>query len=477
MQKIGINNFAAIKDAEIEVKNFLILIGEQASGKSTISKLIYFFKSFRDDLFNQIYTDSSKDYFDSVSDLIFPIRQKFYDYFGSTLHFPNFQIRFYYSVEKGKYLTLSLDTNKKLHAQFSDNFLTDAFRTAVGNIKKLLQKDFDSADILEQLAHEQNKIKYAQQLAFLINELFESNHTHQLYIIEGRNATISYSTLFENYFFSFFQSKIIEQSKLITEVSKLKRNADEKTMNENLMLDFVKRVSKLKDIFKKFGSFEGLIESYSDNNSEIKRLVSIKSLVDEILKGQYIIDNSGEKIVVNKTTGEYVFLSNASSGQKESIRILQDLFLVILENQSVLRIIEEPEAHLFPVAQKHLLELLSLMLNSNANNQLIITTHSPYVLTVINNLLFASRVISKNAESAKSVEEIIPQQYHLNPDNFSAYSIGNTLMGEIHCEGIFNLKTGLIKQNYLDTVSDMLGGDFNQLYNIHAQKFVREDEN
>jgi len=473
MQKIKITNFAAIKDAEIEVKNFLILIGEQASGKSTISKLIYFFKSFRDDLFNQIYTDTKKDYFDNVSDLIFSISQKFYDYFGSTFHLPNFEIRFYYSVEKDKYLNLSLDKNKKLHAQFSNNFLTNTFKNSAGQIKKLLQKDVDSSDIHEHLAHEQNKIKYAQRLSLLINELFESNHNHQLYIIEGRNATISYSTLFENYFFADLQNKIIEQSKLITEESKLERNADEKTMNENLMLDFVKRVSKLKDIFKKFGNFEGLIESYTDNSDEKKRLNNVKSLIDEILKGKYIIDNWGEKIIVNKETGEYVYLSNASSGQKESIRILQDLFLIILENQKVLRIIEEPEAHLFPIAQKQLIELLCLMLNSNANNQLIITTHSPYVLTVINNLLFAHRVISKNAEATKSVNEIISQEYHLNPDNFSAYSLGNTLIGEIYCENIFNNKTGLMKQSYLDTVSDMLGGDFNQLYNIHSQKFAK----
>ncbi|MFN4842871.1 MAG: AAA family ATPase, partial [Dolichospermum sp.] len=99
MQKIIINNFGAIKYAEIEVKKILVLIGEQASGKSTIAKLIYFFKSLRDDLFSQIYQDTQKDYFDITSDLIFPIREKFYDFFGSTLHLPNFEIKFYYSVE------------------------------------------------------------------------------------------------------------------------------------------------------------------------------------------------------------------------------------------------------------------------------------------------------------------------------------------------------------------------------------------
>ena len=42
MQKIVIKNFGPIEDAEIDIKKILVLIGEQASGKSTIAKLIYF---------------------------------------------------------------------------------------------------------------------------------------------------------------------------------------------------------------------------------------------------------------------------------------------------------------------------------------------------------------------------------------------------------------------------------------------------
>jgi len=470
MQKIQIHNFAAIKDAEIEVKNLLILIGEQASGKSTIAKLIYFFKSLRDDLFNQIYTDTNKDYFDKTAYLILPIRQKFYDYYGSTRHLPNFNIRFYLSIEEDKYINLSLKDNKKLNVQLSANFITKDFKTSIKQLKKLLLKYSDSTDIHENLASEQAKILIAQKLSLSVNELFDCHHNQQLYIIEGRNATISYSSLFENYFYADLQNRLVEQSKF-TEYKKLAKNPDEKTMNENLMLDFVKRVVKLKDIFKKFGNFEGLIESYADSKEEKERLLIVKNKIDEILKAKYRIDSWGEKLVLNSETNEYVYLSNSSSGQKESIRILQDLFLIVLENQSVLRIIEEPEAHLFPVAQKQLIELLAYMLNINSLNQLIITTHSPYVLTVINNLLFAKRVLEKKQESTNNVNEIIPAQYHLNPEGFSAYSIGNSMFGDVYCENIFNPKTGLIQQSYLDTVSDMLSGDFNHLYDIYTQKY------
>ena len=48
MQIIEINNFGPVKNARIELHRLTVLIGEQASGKSTIAKLIYFFKSISD---------------------------------------------------------------------------------------------------------------------------------------------------------------------------------------------------------------------------------------------------------------------------------------------------------------------------------------------------------------------------------------------------------------------------------------------
>ena len=165
------------------------------------------------------------------------------------------------------------------------------------------------------------------------------------------------------------------------------------------MEKFIEKFVRVKDIFKKFRNFEGLIESYSENNIK-EKLYQVKNKIDKILKGEYRIDDLGEKILFNKETEEYIYLSNTSSGQQESIRILQDIFLNILDNIKVLRILEEPEAHLFPVAQKQLIELLALMVNQNDDNQLIITTHSPYVLTVFNNLLFANRVVEKNPSTA-----------------------------------------------------------------------------
>ncbi|MFM7372391.1 MAG: AAA family ATPase, partial [Sphaerospermopsis kisseleviana] len=338
---------------------------------------------------------------------------------------PDFEITFYYSLEEDKWLRLTLNDKKKLDSRFSDNFFNEDFKNSVSNIKKLLQQDLSTNNIYEQLTYEKNRIRYAQRLSKLLNELFESNQTDSLFVIAGRNATVSYSDFFERYLSASIQNSLEEnRNKPIEENEERENNKKafqrkQQTIDETLMLKFMEKVARIKDTFKKFDNFEGLIESYEDDENIQQKLYGIKNRIDEIIKGEYRIDNWGEKIIFNTQKGEYVHLSNASSGQQESIRILQDIFLNILDNTKILRILEEPEAHLFPIAQKQLIELLSLMVNQNDDNQLIITTHSPYVLTVFNNLLFANRVVVKNPDAEVEVTQIIPKDCWLQAEDFS----------------------------------------------------------
>ena len=43
MQRLKIHNFGPIRDSQIQLNKFMLFIGPQASGKSTIAKLIYYF--------------------------------------------------------------------------------------------------------------------------------------------------------------------------------------------------------------------------------------------------------------------------------------------------------------------------------------------------------------------------------------------------------------------------------------------------
>lgn len=44
MQRIEIRYLVPVQELEMEIKDFNLLIGEQATGKSTVAKAIYFFR-------------------------------------------------------------------------------------------------------------------------------------------------------------------------------------------------------------------------------------------------------------------------------------------------------------------------------------------------------------------------------------------------------------------------------------------------
>ena len=101
MQKIIINKFRQISHAEIELKDFVFLIGEQASGKSTIAKLIYFFKSLRQEYLAFFDEEGILDFGQIVREkFIKNIQDKFAVYFGkSYLMDDDFYVQYYFSIK------------------------------------------------------------------------------------------------------------------------------------------------------------------------------------------------------------------------------------------------------------------------------------------------------------------------------------------------------------------------------------------
>ncbi len=80
-------------------------------------------------------------------------------------------------------------------------------------------------------------------------------------------------------------------------------------------------------------------------------------------------------------------------------------------------IIEEPELNLFPASQNKLVQYL-IDKTMNYGHNILITTHSPYTLTSLNNLIYAFNVGQSHNEEVKL---IVDKKYWLNPADISAY--------------------------------------------------------
>jgi hypothetical protein len=145
--------------------------------------------------------------------------------------------------------------------------------------------------------------------------------------------------------------------------------------------------------------------------------------------------------------------------------------LVLLEHlsrnteQAQSFIIEEPELNLYPTAQQGLLNWL-VKKCTKGDNDLTITTHSPYILSHLNLLLYAHHVGTKDEEKRQKVAAIIPEQYWINPDEFAAYYV-NGPEGAGGVRSLLDPETKLISQNELDAVSGIQADEFDQLLDIN----------
>ena len=59
MQRLTINNLGPIKECAIDVKDFMVFTGPQASGKSTIAKNSFFFNNLKNVLFSMCQKQKS----------------------------------------------------------------------------------------------------------------------------------------------------------------------------------------------------------------------------------------------------------------------------------------------------------------------------------------------------------------------------------------------------------------------------------
>ena len=127
MAHLSIKNLGPIRELELDVKQFNILIGEQATGKSIVCKSIYFFRLIKSILVDYLYgiviDGYSENFFPKVVNR--PIKDIFVQLFGYSWDLPeNMHMSYVYQEDismqvflhkgdKGKYISLKYDEKLK----------------------------------------------------------------------------------------------------------------------------------------------------------------------------------------------------------------------------------------------------------------------------------------------------------------------------------------------------------------------------
>jgi len=152
----------------------------------------------------------------------------------------------------------------------------------------------------------------------------------------------------------------------------------------------------------------------------------------EILKVRNIHKNPNDEsdVLLELSDGRTVSLLFSSSGQQELLYLLllieQLPGITFNYGKTLSLFIEEPSAHLFPKEQKETIEcIVDLFRNDKKlmDTRFFITTHSPYILNSLNNMLKKGNLLKtyKNMENEINNVVNIP---HLCIDETSAYFLG-----------------------------------------------------
>lgn len=120
-------------------------------------------------------------------------------------------------------------------------------------------------------------------------------------------------------------------------------------------------------------------------------------------------------------------------------------------------ILEEPELNLFPLTQYELVKQVVMNLDFERGDNLVVTTHSPYIMTSFNNLIQAGNAIAEGKDM-KSVVDVLGGSCALDFNLVNAWAVS-----EGHVKSLNDEEFRLLSTDALDEASIKIGTDFDKL--------------
>ena len=428
MDRLCVRNFGAIESVDFELKDLVVFIGRQSSGKSTLSKLIAIFKD--EDFLNGINesnnaSDNSffkkygiSNYFKNDSYIKFESKNYYIEYS---------ECKFIFELNKN-YNVLNFKINNNNEKIVEDSHLSNLINDS---FKKIINERYIS---------DNEKIVEDSYLSNLIKDSFKK-------IINERYIHKIYNNKFI-YDFNFREFSIVNSFPIYIPA--------ERIFVSSLSIAKLLSLTHLQVLSESMYNFAQMYYEAIENINEFDLPVfDIKFKNDK--ENFYIIDK------------EKIKLSESASGYQS---LIPTLLLIEFYKKtkdfnntlSKIYVFEEPELNIFPDYQHKLVKhLVKKCLNTNTSNpnKLIITTHSPYILTSINNLLLSNIISKQKPNQVDNIKNLIDEESWIDPNNISVFFLNNG-----QAESIINPSTGLITDNDLDSASEEILNEYSMLMDL-----------
>jgi len=391
-EHLSVTNFLSIKNANLSLLNISAIIGPQASGKSILAKLFYYGRKY-------------------ISDFV------------ASAFLEDFELRNFKKTLVADFLSLfggldGFDDPFEIHYHIGTLSITISRGSKAGKIK--LSHNKEITDIVASLRRE-----YGRYLR--LNADDDASFRRRASQYDFRRSTEELTEFFD----SVPQVLFVPASRSFYAA-----------VSEELFT-FLASDERVDPLTSQFGSFYEFAKRrlsgdpiFSSKIQEQSKLALKKT--EPVIYGKYVREKSQDYIL---TDWGRVQLTSASSGQQEALPLLFSLLeYPTRRNTSQLLIIEEPEAHLFPDAQKYILDLIVEVATENTCDVLF-TTHSPYVLACLNTHIL------------KLENEAVPNTRNVK---IGAYLTSGGLVEYIVDD------ENLIDTNALDSISEKIANEFIQ---------------
>ncbi|GAB6075803.1 AAA family ATPase [Desulfurobacterium crinifex] len=202
---------------------------------------------------------------------------------------------------------------------------------------------------------------------------------------------------------------------------------------------------------KDFKDFVQRLASLKPKENSLNKL--LLSFLQEIIEGEIKIDETG---IVYKTNGGVTLPIMVSSSMIKSLGGLY-AYIAYKAEENDLLIIDEPENNLHPRAQVKMVEFLSFMVNKGI--RVLTTTHSPYIVDHLINLIEADNAVKskeKNPDDLASMFFLRTKDVFIAKNKVSVYLFSDD--GEV--KNILDSETGIIDWETFSSVSE----EISQLY-------------
>ena len=411
-ERLVVKSFGPVRDLDITFKKVTLFIGDQGTGKSCVAKLFSMFKWLEKVLNQKKY---KLNYFEQYNRFLTKLCP--YHRIESFIQ-PDSYLKF----ESSLYDFVYSDGSFSIHDK---NENTGLFRTNVTNE--------DGISKIMYVPAERSIVSVAENKTKLLKELPDSSETFSDEFVNAKKFFKSgYELPFEGLHFEYDS---------LNEVGWISGG------------DYKVR----------------LINASSGIQSSLPMCMVSEYLSKMIADREEIKLSKEEKDRLEKRVAE-IMQDDAISDSIKDMMIRQ--LSSANRYDRFINIVEEPELNLFPKSQMEVLRSLVAINSSSEQNMLVLTTHSPYSLAILNMLIMGAKAYQKASEVGRAeIERILPHRYHLNENDVEAYRL--SFKKEDYCKSIINQNTGMIAKNDLDSCSDEINRIFNQLYRLYANTFTK----